>query len=187
MESRRITVGDRTWTVRVGGPESRHHVLLLPDAGDPADVYDEVCARLQTSDLHTIVIEPADGLDTAAVFGILDQLKVPWANLVGCGAGAELAWQLAARGFGRFMSVIVAGRGHPATPDVNGDIADPACPPVEIPATLLATKGFPRELAEPSGRHVYGEFRLVSVDVADVAAEAGNELATEIVLRTSFW
>ncbi|GAB4584583.1 beta/alpha barrel domain-containing protein [Nocardia sp. IFM 10818] len=187
MESRRITVGDRVWTVRVGGNESRHHVVLLPDAGDPADVYDEVCARLQTSDLRTIVIETADGLDTTTVFAILDELRVPWANLVGCGAGAALAWQLAARGFGRFMSLIAAGSGHPATPGADGTIADASCPPVEIPTTLLATKRLPPELAEASGRHVYGEFRLVPVDVADVATEAGSELATEIVLRTSFW
>ncbi|MCU1640091.1 MAG: hypothetical protein JWN03_366 [Nocardia sp.] len=187
MESRRITVGDRVWAVRVGGTESRHHVLLLPDAGDPADVYDGVCERLQTSDLRTIVIEPADGLDSAAVFGILDELKVPWANLVGSGTGADLAWQLAARGFGRFMSLIAAGSGHPAAPGADGAIADATCPPVEIPTTLLATKRLPRPAAEASGRYVYGEFRLVPVDVTDVAAEASHELATEIVLRTSFW
>ncbi|WP_067698919.1 hypothetical protein [Nocardia jejuensis] len=187
MESRRITVGDRIWTVRTGGPESRHHVLLLPDAGDPADVYDEVCTRLQTSDLHTIAIEWADGLDTATVFAILDELKVPWANLVGCGVGADLAWQLAARGFGRFMSLVVAGGGHPAAAGPDGAVADATCPPVEIPTTLLATKRFPRAVAEPSSRFVYGEFRLVPVDVGNVAGEAGHELATEIVLRTSFW
>ncbi|UGT42195.1 alpha/beta hydrolase [Nocardia yamanashiensis] len=187
MESRRITVGDRVWTVRVGGPESRHHVLLLPDVGDPADVYDQVCARLQTSDLHTIVIEPGAGLDSATVLAILDELKVPWANLVGCGSGAQLAWQLAARGFGRFMSLIAAGHGHPAAAGADGQVADPGCPPVEIPTTLLATKSLPRAVAEASGRFVYGEFRLVPVDVADVAGEAGHELATEVVLRTSFW
>ncbi|MGV9410838.1 alpha/beta fold hydrolase [Nocardia sp. NPDC003693] len=187
MESRRITVGDREWGVRVGGNDSRHHVVLLPDVGDPADVYDGVCDRLQTSDLRTIVIEPAPGLDTATVFALLDELKVPWANLVGCGTGADLAWQLAARGFGRFMSLIAAGSGHPAAPGADGEIADATCPPVEIPTTLLATKRLPAPVAEGSGRHVYGEFRLVPVDVADVAAEAGHELATEIVLRTSFW
>ncbi|MFE4462508.1 alpha/beta hydrolase, partial [Nocardia tengchongensis] len=53
--------------------------------------------------------------------------------------------------------------------------------------TLLATKRYPREVAEGSSRFVYGEFRLVPMDVTDVAAEAGHELATEVVLRTSFW
>ncbi|WP_405491815.1 alpha/beta fold hydrolase [Nocardia sp. NBC_00511] len=187
MESRRITVGDREWAVRLGGPESRHHVLLLPDAGDPADVYDQVCERLQTSDLRTIVIESIDGLDSATVFAILDQLKVGWANLVGSGVGADLAWELAARGFGRFMSLIVAGGGHPAAAGADGSVRDSACPPVEIPTTLLATKAFPRELAEGSSRFVYGEFRLVPMDVTNVPADAGHELATEVVLRTSFW
>src|SRR5882757_1653390 len=63
MKSRRITVGDRAWTVRVDGPESRHSVLLLPDAGDPVDVYDQVCARLHTSDLRTIAVESVSDLD----------------------------------------------------------------------------------------------------------------------------
>ncbi|WP_306362407.1 alpha/beta hydrolase [Nocardia sp. CC227C] len=187
MESRQLTVGDKTWTVRAGGPESRHSVLLLPDAGAPADVYDQVCARLHNSDLRTFVVEHADGLDTATVLALLDQLNVPWANLVGCGAGAELAWQLSARGFGRFMSLVAAGRAHPAVPGPGGAAPDPGCPAVEIPTTLLATKELPREAAEASGRHVYGEYRLVTMDVTDVAAEGGHELATEIVLRTSFW
>ncbi|MEU1428629.1 alpha/beta hydrolase [Nocardia sp. NPDC005746] len=187
MESRRITVGDREWAVRVGGPDTRHHVLLLPDAGDPADVYDQVCERLQTSDLHTIAFESIDGLDAATVVDILGRLKVPYVNLVGIGAGAELAWELAARHFSHFMSLIVAGGGHPAVPGVDGTVRDAACPPVEIPTTLLATKPFPREVAEGSARFVYGEFRLVPMDVTAVAAEAGHELATEVVLRTSFW
>lgn len=187
METRQVTVGDNTWTVRVGGPQSRHSVLLLPDAGDPTDVYDRVSERLHNSDLRTFAIESIEGLDTKAVFGILEQLQVPWTNLVGCGAGADLAWQLSARGFGKFMSLVVAGRGHPAVPGASGSAVDPSCPAVEIPTTLLATKALPRPVAEASGRHVYGEFRLVTVDVADVAAEADHELATEIVLRTSFW
>ncbi|NNH72884.1 alpha/beta hydrolase [Nocardia uniformis] len=187
METRQVTVGDTTWTVRVGGPQSRHSVLLLPNAGDPADIYDRVSGRLHNSDLRTIAVESVDGLDTAAVLGILDSLQVPYTNLVGCGTGADLAWQLSARGFGRFMSLVVAGRGHPAVAGSTGSAVDPTCPAVEIPTTLLATKELPRPIAEASGRHVYGEFRLVTVDVADVAAEADHELATEIVLRTSFW
>ncbi|MFJ4650229.1 alpha/beta hydrolase [Nocardia sp. NPDC088792] len=188
MESRRITVGDRVWTVRIGGPQTRHHVLLLPDAGDPADVYDQVCARLQTSDLQTIALESAEGLDADTALAILDELKVSYANLVGRGSGAQLAWQLAARGgFRRFMSLIVADNGHPAAADGDGVIADASCPPVEIPTTVLATKRLPRKVAEASSRFVYGEFRLVPMDVTDVAGEASHELATEIVLRTSLW
>ncbi|WP_425302475.1 hypothetical protein [Nocardia farcinica] len=47
--------------------------------------------------------------------------------------------------------------------------------------------GLPRRVADASGRHVYGEFRVVEVDVDNVATEADHEMATEIVLRTSLW
>ncbi|WP_228002770.1 alpha/beta hydrolase [Nocardia australiensis] len=187
MKSRRITVGDRAWTVRVDGPESRHSVLLLPDTGDPVDVYDQVCARLHTSDLRTIAVESIADLDPAGVYAILDELGVPWVNVAGRGAGAELGWQLCAGGFGRFISLVVADRGHPATPGADGTVADAGCRPVELSATLLVTKNLPRAVAEASGRYVYGEFRMVEIDVDNVATEADHELATQIVLRTSLW
>ncbi|MBF6329439.1 alpha/beta hydrolase [Nocardia transvalensis] len=187
MENRRIAVGDRAWTVRVSGPQSRHTVLLLPDAGDPPDVYDEVCTRLHTSDLRTIAIEDIDGLDIQAVYALLDDLGVPWAHLVGCGAGATLAWQLGGRGFGRFIGLVAAGRGHPAAPAADGTIADPTCPAVELPTTVVATKQLPWSVAEASGRFVFGEFRVAQADVTDPATEAAHELATEIVLRSGLW
>jgi hypothetical protein len=187
MEARQIAAADRAWTVRIGGPQSRHTVLLLPDAGAPVDVYDRVSERLHTSDLRTVAVETIEGLDVPAVYAILDRCEVPWAHVAGCGAGADLAWQLAARGFGRFIGLVVAGRGHPATPGADGVVADPGCPAVEIPTTVIATKRLPREIAEAAARHVYGEFRITQVDVADVAAEAGQELATEIVLRSGRW
>ncbi|WP_216901485.1 alpha/beta hydrolase [Nocardia alni] len=187
METRRIVVGDHAWTVRIGGSQSRHTVVLLPDTDAPVDVYDQVCTRLHTSDLRTIAFETLDGLDAPSVYAVLDDLGVPWTNLVGCGAGADLAWQLAARGFGRFMGLVAAGRGHPAGAGADGTVADSTCPPVEIPATVIATKHLPRTLADASGRYVYGEFRVAQVDVADPATEAAQELATEIVLRSGLW
>ncbi|WP_062992817.1 hypothetical protein [Nocardia anaemiae] len=187
MKSRRITVGDRAWTVRVDGPESRHSVLLLPDAGDPVDVYDQVCARLHTSDLRTIAVESVADLDPAGVHAILDELGIPWVNVAGRGAGAQLGWQVCAGGFGRFISLVVADRGHPAVPAADGTVADPTCRPVEVAATVLVTKNLPRSVADASGRYVYGEFRVVEIDVDNVATEADHELATEIVLRTSLW
>jgi pimeloyl-ACP methyl ester carboxylesterase len=186
METRRIAVGDSTVAVRIGGPQSRHTVLLLPDKGAPADVYDRVCARLHNSDLRTLVLESIEDVDLAAVYALLDELGVPWANLAGSGAGADLAWQLAARGFGRFIGLVAAGRGHPAVPDADGTIADAGCPAVELPTTVIATKQFPRAVAEASARKVFGEFRLTGIDVTDVT-EADQELATEIVLRTGQW
>ncbi|WP_327119722.1 alpha/beta hydrolase [Nocardia sp. NBC_01730] len=187
MKSRQITVGDRAWTVRIDGPESRHSVLLLPDAGDAADVYDPVCARLHTSDLRTFVLESIEGLDAADMTAILDELGLPWVNVAGRGAGAALAWQVCAGGFGRFQSLVVADRGHPAVPGADGTVLDAKTRPVEVPTTLLVTKNLPRSVADTSGRFVYGEFRVVEVDVTNVATEADHELATEIVLRTSLW
>lgn len=187
MESRRITVGDRTWTVRVDGPESRHTVLLLPDVGDPADVYDRLAARLHTSDLRTLAVETVDDLDPAAVHTLLDELGVPYAHVAGRGAGAALAWRTCAGPFGRFISLVVADHGHPAAPDGAGHVADADCRPLELPVTMLVTKRLPRSVADASGRFVYGEFRVVQVDVDNVAAEADQELATEIVLRTGLW
>ncbi|MCM6774018.1 alpha/beta hydrolase [Nocardia sp. CDC159] len=187
MEARQVTVGDRVWGVRIGGPQSRHTVLLLPDAGAAPDVYDAVSARLHNSDLRTVAVETIEGLDAAAVYAILDELEVPWVNVVGCGAGADLAWQLCSRGFGRFIGLVAAGRGHPAAAGADGEIVDSGCPAVEIPTTLIATKRLPRAVAEGSGRHVYGEFRIAQVDVADPATEADHELATEIVLRSGMW
>ncbi|QIS05156.1 alpha/beta hydrolase [Nocardia brasiliensis] len=187
MKSRQITVGDRAWTVRIDGPESRHSVLLLPDLGDPADVYDQVCARLHNSDLRTVVPESIEGLDAAGVTAILDEIGVPWANVAARGAGADLAWRACAAGFGRFISLVVADRGHPAAPGADGTVADATVRPVELPTTVLVTKNLPRSVADASGRFVYGEFRVVDVDVTNVATEADHELATEIVLRTSTW
>ncbi|MGN2636932.1 alpha/beta hydrolase [Nocardia takedensis] len=187
MDSRRITVGDRTWTVRVDGPETRHSVLLLPDAGDPADVYDQVCARLHNSDLRTLAVESVEGLDAETVPALLDQLGAPYVNVAARGTGADLAWRFCSGSFGRFISLIVADRGHPAAPGADGVVADAACRPMELPVTVLATKHLPRAVAEGSGRFVYGEFRVVDVDVDNVATEADHELATEIVLRTSLW
>jgi pimeloyl-ACP methyl ester carboxylesterase len=187
METRRIAVGDRAWTVRIGGSQSRHTVVLLPDTDAPVDIYDSVCTRLHTSDLRTIAFETLAGLDASAIYAVLDELGVPWTNLVGCGAGAALGWQLAARGFGRFMGLVAAGRGHPAAAGADSTVADPSCPAVEIPVTVIATKHLPRAVAEASGRYVYGEFRVAQVDVADPATEATQELATEIVLRSGLW
>ncbi|MFC9896151.1 alpha/beta hydrolase [Nocardia sp. NPDC127579] len=187
MEARRIAVGDREWTVRVDGPESRHSVLLLPDAGDPPEVFDAVCARLHTSDLRTLTVESIEGLDPAAIHAILDELAVPYTHVAGRGAGALLAWQLCAGTFGRFISLVVADHGHPAVAGPDGAIADAGCRPMELPVTVIATKRLPRAVAETSGRYIYGEFRVVQVDVDNVATEADHELATEIVLRTSPW
>ncbi|CAM2895659.1 alpha/beta fold hydrolase [Prescottella defluvii] len=188
MESTRVEVGSGTWAVRIGGPESRHTVLLLPDTGDSADVFDAVCARLHDSDLRTVVPENVDGLDEPSVIAMLDELKLPWVNLVGAGSGAELAWSLAAKTFGRFASLVVADRGHPAVPGADGAVRDAACPAVELPTTVVVGTALGRPCADASGRYAYSDFRIVQLDsIGNVPADAAPELASEIVLRTSSW
>mgnify|MGYP001150287311 CR=1 FL=1 len=89
MESRTVTTPGGDVQVRIGGPESRYTVLLFPDAGEDAGVYDVVCERLHTSDLRTIVVEKIDGLAPADVFALLDALALPWVHLAGSGAGVR--------------------------------------------------------------------------------------------------
>lgn len=182
-----VAAGEGTCTVRVDGPESTHVVLLLPGSGDDPTLYDDVCARLHNSGLRTVVLESVEGLDVAGVIAVLDGLKLGWVNLVGTGEGADLAWQLAARSFGRFASLVVADRGHPSLPDDNDVVIESDCPAVELPTTVMVGS---RNLmqAELSGRHVYAEFRVVTIDgVTNIPMQASHEMATEIVLRTSSW
>ncbi len=173
--------------VRIGGPAtSRHSVLLLPDPGDRLDTFDAVCTRLHNSGLRTVVVEPGAELDTAALLAVLDELTLPWVNLVGHRGGADLAWRAAAATFGRFVSLVAIDRPHPAAgPHPAGQ--DP-CPPVELPTTLIAGAAVTQDAAVRTGRQVFADFRLVRLDgVADVPADASHELATEIVLRSSAW
>lgn len=167
-------------TVRVDGPQSRHVVLLLAGEGDSPDVYDAVCERLHSSDLRTVVPQGA-GWNQEAVLVVLDQLKVAWVNLVGSGVGAELAWELAARHFGKFASLVTCDRAHPA---VGGG----QCPPVEIPTTVMVGDPDRRADVDASGRYVYGDLRIVETPATDnVPRDRAAELASEIVLRTSPW
>lgn len=174
--------------MRIAGPDSRHTVLLLPGAGDAADVYDGVAERLHNSDLSTVAVENVEGLDHTAILEVLDELALPWVHVVGNREGAELAWTLAARTFGRLASLVVCDRGHPAVPDEEGNVLAADCPPVELPTTIVVGSSLRRASADGSGRLVYGDFRVVQLDgVGDVPSEATPALATEIVLRTSPW
>lgn len=183
-----VAVGKSDCAVRLSGPTSKHSVLLLPGADDPVDVYDAVCARLHDSDLRTIVPEHIEGFDEPTIMAVLDELKVGWINLVGNREGAELAWVLAARQFGRFASLVVVDRGHPAVLGADGAARVPGCPAVELPTTVMVGSAQRRAEADASGRFVYSDFRVVELDGVDnVPTSAAAELATEIVLRTSPW
>ncbi|MFF0814223.1 alpha/beta hydrolase [Rhodococcus sp. NPDC003318] len=181
MELTEVPVGQVVYTVRVDGPESAHVVVLLPAAGEDASVYDAVCERLHDSDLRTVVPDTIDGLDVAALLTLLDGLGLTYVNLAGDREGAALAWEAAARTFGRFKSLVVADSPHPAV--VGGD-----CPAVEIPSTVLVAGPDGRSDADASGRRCYSDFRVVELaGVGSVPRDAAAAMATEISLRTSMW
>ncbi|MGW4478542.1 hypothetical protein [Rhodococcus triatomae] len=181
MELTEVTVGQVTHSVRVDGPESAHIVVLLPGAGEDASVFDAVCERLHGSELRTVVPDTVAGLDVAGLLALLDGLGLTYVNLAGNREGAELAWQAAARTFGRFKSLVVADAAHPA---VAGD----DCPAVEIPTTVLVGADAVRPDAAASGRRCYSDFRVVELDgIGSVPRDASAAFATEISLRTSMW
>lgn len=163
-------------------------MLLLADAGDTGDVFDVVCERLHNSDLRTVVVDCTTGLGSDDVFAVLDDLQLPWVHLVGCGTGAELAWAVAAGRFGRFASLIVTDRGHPAVPDLDGTVRDAAAPAAEVPTTIVIGSPARRAEAEASMRFVTGEFRIVELDgIGNIPAQAPADLASAIALRTGSW
>lgn len=188
MESMTVSTQEGSVQVRIDGPASRHTVLLLPGADETGEVFDVVCERLHNSDLRTVVVERTDGLAPADVFAILDALDLPWVHLVGSGAGAELAWAVAAGRFGRFASLVVADRGHPAVPDVDGTVRDADAPAAEVPTTIVVGTAARRTEADASMRYVTGEFRVVELaGVANVPVQAPADLASAIALRSGSW
>ncbi|MGU3433476.1 alpha/beta fold hydrolase [Actinomycetes bacterium M1A6_2h] len=167
-----------TVAVRVGGPDSGDVVLLIPGAGDPPNVWDAVVERLHNSDLRTVQVDTVEGLTDSGVLATLEELKIPWVNLVGHREGADIAWSLAARTFGRFVSLVAIDRGHPG--------AD--CPPVEVRTTVVVADPAVQSDADTSGRKVYGDCRIVTLDpCASAPLDAAPAVATEIVMRTSAW
>lgn len=187
MPSTTMTVDGFPIPVDVSGPENGSVVVVLGAAQQATAAYEGVCQRLHTASLRTVVIGPDTRLTTTSVLGILDWLDVPWAVLVGDRAGAELAWDLAARHLDRFTALVVVDRGHPSAPDQNGVIREESCPPVEINTTALVSTPAARAVANASQRYVYGDFRVVDLLTRRNAVESTAQLAAEIVLRTSTW
>ncbi|NLG56227.1 MAG: alpha/beta hydrolase [Rhodococcus sp.] len=186
MEITRIELGDETYDVPLDGPSSPHAVLLLPDEGEDAGVFDAVCERLHSSDLRTVVPETVAGLTADSVIELLDQLKLSWVNLAGHGIGGDLAWLLAAHKFGRFGSLVVAGSPHPAVSRGGAEPIEPGCPAVEVPTTTIF--GNAADDDGGSARRVYSDYRTVHLDsVVNIPRDAAAEFATEITLRTSLW
>lgn len=180
MQTQTVTVPAGDLVLRVDGPDSGHAVMFLPASSDAVDSFDHIAERLVTSDLRTVVIEPSVlELGDADLLAVLDALKLAWVNLVGRGEGADLAWSLAARTFGRVSSLVVIDRGHPA-------VREEACPAVELRTTMVVADPAAQPDASASSRFVYGDYRVITLDAADPEA-ASAALATEIVMRTSAW
>ncbi|NIL79054.1 alpha/beta fold hydrolase [Rhodococcoides kroppenstedtii] len=180
MQKQTVSVPAGDVEVRVDGPDSGHAVLLLPGSTGAPESFDDTASRLTTSDLRTIVVEPGVALGDSDLIALLDALGLPWVNLVGRGDGADRAWSLAARTFGRVSSLVVIDRGHPA---VHGDTS---CPAVELRTTMVVTDPSAQDDASASSRYVYGDYRVMPLDTTDPSAAAAA-LATEIVMRTSAW
>lgn len=184
MELRKVSAG----VVHVSGPADGGAVVVLPGSARSVDDYAEVCERLHNSGLRTFVLESVGGVGHEALVHVLDELSLAWVHLVGDDEGADLAWQVAARHFGRISSLVVAGHGHPAVAGTDGTVLDATCPAVEVATTLVLGRDDNRAQAYATGRHAYSEYRVVELDdVESVPAQAAAELATEIVLRSNPW
>lgn len=175
-----MSVGEVVHTVRLDGPDSVHVVVLLPGAGEDGSVFDAVCERLHDSDLRTVVPDTIAGLDVAGVLALLDGLGLGYVNLAGNREGAALAWELAARTFGRFKCLVVADSAHPAA--TGGD-----CPAVEIPTTVLVGDAAVRGDVDASAWRCRSDFRVVETGGGSVPARDAAAFATEISLRSSMW
>lgn len=173
--------------VEVAGPDNGSVVVLLCAANQGPAAYAALCERLHTASLRTVVIGPEPRLTANAVIGILDELDIAWALVVGDRLGAELAWELAATRLDRFIGLVAIDRGHPRVADLAGVIRDENCPPVELNTTALVSTSAARAVANASQRFVYGDLRIVELLGRRNAADATAQLATEIVMRTSTW
>lgn len=182
-----MTVDGFPVAVSVSGPERGPVVVVLGAAQQTPSAYDGLCQRLHTATLRTVVIGGQPRLTAKAVIGVLDSLDISWGVLVGDRAGAERAWELAATRLDRFIGLVVIDRGHPRVPDINGEIRDEHCPPVEINTTALVSSRAAEAVAQASQRFVYGDYRVVELLARRGAQESTAQLAVEIVLRASTW
>jgi pimeloyl-ACP methyl ester carboxylesterase len=173
--------------VCVAGPEKGPVVVVLSAAQRALAAYSEVCARLHTASLRTVVIGADARLTAKSAVGILDVLDIDWGVLVGDRVGGEVAWELAATRLDRFTGLVVIDRGHPRVADLSGVIRDEHCPPVEINTTALVSTPAAHVVARASQRFVYGDYRVVELLGRRYAKESTAQLAAEIVLRTSTW
>lgn len=182
-----VTMDGRSVQVNVSGPAKGAMVVILGAAGHLPLSYRALCERLHTAGLRTAVIGHDPQLHAKAAAGVLDEVGIKVALLVGDRAGAELAWELAASKMERFIGLVAIDRGHPRVPDRSGRVPDKHCPPLEINTTLVVTSELNRTIAAATQRFVYGDYRVVELGGRSVTRDLSAELAAEIVLRNSSW
>ncbi|EHI12902.1 alpha/beta fold hydrolase [Mycolicibacterium thermoresistibile] len=187
MPGSMMTVDGFPVAVTAAGPEQGSAVVVLGAADRRPAAYEVVCRRLHTASLRTVVIGADPRLTPKTVVGVMDELGLRWAVVVGDRSGGELAWELAATRLDRFTALVVVDRPHPRVADPGGVIRDEHCPPVEMNTTMLVSTPAARSAALASQRYVYGDFRVVELLDGRNAQQSTAQLTTEIVMRTSTW
>jgi len=182
-----ITVYGFDVAVEVAGPDNGAVVVLLPAAQQAPAAYAGLCERLHTASLKTVIVGPDPRVAAKTVVGILDELDLGWALLVGDRLGAELAWELAATRLDRFTGLVAVDRGHPRVADLAGVIRNENCPPVELNTTALVSTNAAGTVAKASQRFVYGDYRIVELLGRRNEVDSTAQLAAEIVMRSSTW
>jgi pimeloyl-ACP methyl ester carboxylesterase len=170
-------------SVTLSGPALGRTIIMLEEPTRNPVAQDVLRERLQVAMFHIVAIPIADGLSAKSVVGFLDQLQIASGLLVGDGAGAELAWDLAATHRERFTGLVAIDRGHPSVPNADGVIRDEGCPAVEVDTTILAQGSSAHAVARASRRHVHADFRLVDLAGPRNSQHFTAQLATEIVMR----
>ncbi|WP_179475507.1 alpha/beta hydrolase family protein [Mycolicibacterium vinylchloridicum] len=172
-----------TVSVTLSGPASGRTIIMLEEPARNPVAQDALRARLQVAMFRIVTIPIVDGLSAKSIVGFLDQLQIASGLLVGDGAGAELAWDLAATHRERFTGLVAIDRGHPRVPNADGIIRDGDCPAVEVDTTILAEGRSAHAVARASRRHVHADFRLVDLAGPRSSQHFTAQLATEIVMR----
>lgn len=171
-----------TVPVTMFGPD-RGRTIIMFEETHLVDTYDAVRERLHVAMFRTVVIPARNGLTPKMVVAVLDHLKVVGGLLMADGACGDLAWSLAAAQSARFTGLVVIDSGHPAIPNIDGDIRDIHCPAVEVDTTALVSDRASQAIARASRRLVQGEFRLVELAGPRASRHFTTQLAAEIVVR----
>ncbi|GAA2798703.1 alpha/beta hydrolase [Mycolicibacterium pallens] len=170
-------------SVTLSGPPLGRTIIMLEEPARNPVAQDALRERLQVAMFRIVTVPIVDGLNAKSIIGFLDDLRITSGLLVGDGAGAELAWDLAAAHRERFTGLVVIDRGHPRVPDSDGIVRDGDCPAVVVDTTVLVEGRSAHGVARASRRHVHADFRLVDLAGPPSSQHFTAQLATEIVMR----